>query len=231
MGGDYQVLEILVFAVIAGILVFRLRSVLGRRTGNERRRDQPFGPTTLPTRAVKPQTPAAMPVVTPLRPRLATAPAASAAVADPSLGDIVAADPGFDRATFLQGARGAFEIIVQAFAAGDRAKLQPLLSPDVFKSFADAIAARERAEETQETKIAAFTSAEIAQGRMAGATALVTVKFVSEQLSVTRSAAGAVLDGDPDHAVEHTDLWTFSRPLRSPDPNWILVATDTQTTP
>jgi predicted lipid-binding transport protein (Tim44 family) len=207
MGDNFQVLEILVFAVIAGILVFRLRSVLGRRTGNERRRDLPF---SRPATPANPAPPAAANTTQPML---------------PSAPDV--ADAAFDGAAFLSGARGAFEIVVEAFAAGDRAKLQPLLSPDVFRSFSDAITARERAKEKQETKIVAVKSADIVQNRVEGGTALVTVKFVSDQILVTRDAAGAVVEGDPNHAVEHTDLWTFSRPTRSPDPNWTLIATET----
>ncbi len=207
MGDNFQVLEILVFAVIAGILVFRLRSVLGRRTGNERRRDLPF---SRPATPANPAPPAAANTTAPML---------------PSAPDVT--DTAFDGAAFLSGARGAFEIVVEAFAAGDRAKLQPLLSSDVFRSFSDAITARERAREKQETKIVAVKSADIVQNRVEGGTALVTVKFVSDQILVTRDAAGAVLEGDPNHAVEHTDLWTFSRPTRSPDPNWTLIATET----
>lgn len=197
MDDNFQVLEILVFAVIAGILVFRLRSVLGRRTGNERRRDLPFARQATPPAANAAPTPAATPT------------------------------PDFDRAAFLSGARAAFEIIVQAFAAGDRGKLQPLLSPDVFRSFSDAITTRERAQEKLETKIVAVKSAELEQNRVEGGTALATVRFVSDQVLATRDAAGAVVEGDPDHAVEHTDLWTFSRPVKSADPNWVLIATET----
>jgi predicted lipid-binding transport protein (Tim44 family) len=217
MGDNFQLLEILVFAVIAGILVFRLRSVLGRRTGHERRRDLPFAPPPTPTTPPAANaTPSALPA-----PRLvATDPA------DP-LGALHAAEPGFDGTAFLAGARGAFEIVVQAFAAGDRAKLQPLLSPQVFKSFSDAIAARDHANEKQETKIVAIKSADITQARVQGGTGLVTVTFLSDQILVTRNAAGAVVDGDPDHPVERIDIWTFSRVLRSPDPNWTLIATET----
>jgi len=205
MGDNFQVLEILVFAVVAGILVFRLRSVLGRRTGNERRRDLPFSPTATPANP---------------------APAGDAAAPRVLTGADVG-DPAFDSAAFLTGAKGAFQIIVEAFAAGDRAKLQPLLSPDVFRSFGDAIAARDRAKEKQETKIVGIKSADIVKNRVEGATALVTVRFVSDQILVTRDAADAVIEGNPDKSVEHTDLWTFSRSTRSPDPNWTLIATET----
>jgi predicted lipid-binding transport protein (Tim44 family) len=209
MGDNLQLLEILVFAVVAGILVLRLRAVLGRRTGTERRRDLPFAGRST---SVNP---------TPTSPAVTTTPrlAAPATAAD------------FDQAAFLKGARGAFEIVVEAFAAGDRAKLQPLLSPQVFASFVGAVDARERAQEKQETKIVAIKSAEIVEQRSEGATALVTVKFVSDQIIATRNAAGTVVDGDPEHAAEHIDLWTFSRPLRSPDPNWVLIATETPSHP
>jgi len=207
MGDNFQVLEILLFAVIAGILVFRLRSVLGRRTGNERRRDFPFSRTATPANPAPP--------------------AGTDAAPPRALGGADVADPEFDGGAFLAGARSAFEIVVEAFAAGDRAKLQPLLSPDVFRSFGDSIAARERAKEKQETKIVAVKSSEIVRNRLEGGTALVTVKFVSDQILVTRDASGAVVEGDPEHAVEHTDLWTFSRATRSPDPNWTLIATET----
>ena len=136
-----------------------------------------------------------------------------------------AADPSFQEESFLAGARGAFEIIVTAFAAGDAAKLQPLLSPDVFVAFADAIRARQAAKETAQTTVVAVKSATIAETRIEGATGLVTVKIVSDQINVVRDAEGKVVEGDPDHAIEKTDFWTFSRALRARDPNWTLVAT------
>jgi predicted lipid-binding transport protein (Tim44 family) len=221
MGDNFQVLEILIFAVIAGILVFRLRSVLGRRTGHERRRDLPLAPRATPPQTV---TPATATVALPSRPRPAAV--ATGETGDAALAALLAADPGFDRNAFLDGARGAFQIIVESFAAGDNAKLQPLLSREVFGSFSGAIVDRDRAQEKQDTRIVAIKSVELAQGRVEGDTELVTVKFVSDQILVTRDATGTVVDGDPDHAVEHTDLWTFSRAVRSPDPNWILIATD-----
>jgi len=212
MGENLQLLEILIFAVVAGVLVFRLRSVLGRRTGNERRQVPPPAPAQ----------PAA-PIALPSRPRLVAA--AGAELGDLGMVQLLNADPGFDRNAFLAGAKGAFGIIVTAFAAGERAKLLPLLSPDVLNSFVDAIEAREHAKETQETKIVAIKSAEIADTKLEGDTALVTVKFVSDQILATRDAAGHVLDGDPDKSVERVDLWTFARSVRSRDPNWVLFAT------
>jgi predicted lipid-binding transport protein (Tim44 family) len=136
-----------------------------------------------------------------------------------------AADPSFDEAGFLQGARGAFETIVNSFAAGDTAALQPLLSTQVYEAFAGAVRDRVAAKEKHETTLLSIKSADVAEAAVEGTTALVTVKFVSDQVNVTRGEDGAVRDGDPDRIVEKTDVWTFARPLRSRDPNWTLVAT------
>ena len=214
MGDGFQLLDILIFAVIAGFLVIRLRSVLGRRTGNERPRDP---------NAAAPLGLGRAPIALPTRPRLAAV--AATELGDPALASLAAADPAFDRAGFLVGARSAFEIVVTAFAKGDVAALKPLLSPDVYRGFADAIDARLKAKETLDTKITAIKSAEILESKVEGETALVTVKFVSDQIIVVRGMDHAVLEGDPDRAAEKTDLWTFSRPVRSQDPNWTLIAT------
>ena len=217
MGDGYQYLDIVLFAVIAGFLILRLRSVLGRRTGNERRRD-PFVPPKPDAAAEKVVTlPRGRPSVGPTA--TATAPAATPGAR------IAAADPRFDETAFLAGARSAFEIIVNAFAKGDTAALQPLLSEPVYASFAEAIRVRLAQRETFETNLVTIKAVELVNTEIEGDTALVTVKFISDQTNVTRAADGSVLDGDPDRVVEKTDLWTFSRPVRSRDPNWTLVAT------
>jgi predicted lipid-binding transport protein (Tim44 family) len=207
-GGSFQVLEILIFAAIAGFLVLRLRSVLGRRTGLERRHD-----------AVTPA-PVAAPVPLAPPPR-----AVNGAAPVNGIAAVKAADPSFDDATFLAGARGAFEIIVNAFAAGDAAALKPLLSKDVFARFAEAITTRQSAKETLQSTLIAMKTAEIVEGVLDDGTALVTVKFVSDQTNVTRAADDKVVEGDPERVVEHVDFWTFARVLRSRDPNWTLVTT------
>lgn len=217
MSDGFPFLEIIIFAAIAGFLVLRLRSVLGRRTGTERRRD-PFA------RSGDPAPEKVVPL--PARARPAVPPPTIDVAADATgVARIKAADPRFDEAAFLSGARGAFEIIVNAFAKGDTAALQPLLSETVYASFAAAIRARRDANETFETDLMTIKTVEIAEAALEGDTALVTVKFVSDQINVTRGADGAVVDGDPEHVVEKTDLWTFSRSVRSRDPNWTLIAT------
>jgi predicted lipid-binding transport protein (Tim44 family) len=217
MGGDgSQYLEIFVLAVIAGFLVLRLRSVLGRRTGTERRREAFGAPDAAPEKVV------------PLsaRAQVATPPAVGAeAGGGPGLAALKAADRSFEEKHFLQGARAAFEIIVNGFAKGDAAALKPLLSDAVFASFSQAIRERDARQERHETNLLAIKAVEIADAAVQGDAALVTVKFVSDQSNVTRAADGHVVDGSPDQVEEKTDLWTFSRAVRSRDPNWILVAT------
>jgi len=225
MGDGYQYLDIVVFAVIAGLLVLRLRSVLGRRTGNERQRRDPFTPPVTPPAGGD----SAREKVVTLPPRdRATAPAPDAAPALAAAGGaarLKAADRSFDENAFLTGARGAFEIIVNAFAKGDTAALQPLLSPQVFASFNEAIKARVAQHETHETNLLSIKAIELVDGGVEGDAAHATVKVVSEQVNVTRAGDGSVVDGNPDQVEEKTDLWTFARPLRSRDPNWMLVAT------
>lgn len=228
MGDGVQFFDIIIFAAIAVFLGLRLRSVLGRRTGNERQRD-PFKP-------VGPREDAARDKVVPLpdRPRPAQAEPGSAAdeaapvesgPALPGIDQIRGADPSFSPGGFLSGARAAFEMIVGAYAAGDAATLRPLLSDEVFENFNNAIKARTRAKETLETTLVGIASADIVEAELQGRTALVTVKFVSEQVNVTRDAEGRVVDGDPSTVAKVTDIWTFSRNTRARDPNWTLVAT------
>jgi len=212
--------DIVLFAMVALFLVLRLRSVLGRRTGNEQRRD-PFVPragATADKVVALPPRPAAPPM----------RPAQSAAMPDDvaaGLARIRTADPGFDPEQFVQGARAAFEMIVAAFAAGDKAQLRPLLSDEVFGRFAAAIDERNDAKETLETRILHLKTAEIAGATLAGRTAQVTVELVSDQINVLRAHDGSIVDGHPDNPVEKTDFWTFARDTRSADPNWVLVAT------
>jgi predicted lipid-binding transport protein (Tim44 family) len=220
--------DIVLFAMIAVFLILRLRSVLGRRTGNERppqdswlRRAQlprPGKPASKPTNNI---------VAFGNRPG-APAPLVTAAPSDATaagLENIRAVDQGFDPANFLDGARHAFEMIVAAFAAGDKAALRPLLSDEVYRPFAAAIDERALAGETLETRIVHLKNVDIVDAGMAGRNARVTVKFVSDQIHVLRAHDGSIVDGDPEHPIEKTDFWTFMRDVRSADPNWVLVTT------
>jgi predicted lipid-binding transport protein (Tim44 family) len=219
MGGDFQYFDIILFAMIAAFLVLRLRSVLGRRTGNERRREL-FARRATPVADQSANTDAAD-KVTPIAP-VATRPADTVAE---GLGRIRRADPSFDPAQFLEGARIAFEMIVTAFAKGDKTALRPLLSDEVFQPFARTIDERAAAHENVEARDLKLDDAAIVEADTAGRMARVTVKLVSHQLTVTRAMDGSIVDGDPSHPVEKTDYWTFARDTRSTDPNWQLVAT------
>lgn len=220
MGDFSHYFDIVLFAMVAAFLVLRLRSVLGRRTGNERRRDPVIrAPETAGDKVVSLPRHANGPVPPPLPP--GAAPGSVAA----GLTCIRSADPAFDPEHFVQGARVAFEMIVAAFAAGDKTKLRPLLSEDVFRQFAAAIDEREAAKETLETRIVRLETADIVDAAVADHTAQVTVKLASEQNNVLRAHDGSIVDGDPNHPIEKIDFWTFARDTRSPDPNWALIAT------
>jgi predicted lipid-binding transport protein (Tim44 family) len=219
MGEFQQYFDIILFAMVAGFLVLRLRSVLGRRTGNERRRE-------LFVRRTRPAPEKAPTLIEPspsAAPTAAAAPRADA-VAE-GLNQIHRADPSLDASQFLEGARTAFEMIVTAFAIADKAALRPLLSDEVFQQFATAIDERAAAKETLETRILRLDSADMVEAELLGRNAQVTVKLTSQQINVTRAMDGSIVDGDPEHPTEKTDHWTFARDTRSTDPNWVLVAT------
>jgi predicted lipid-binding transport protein (Tim44 family) len=225
MGGEFHVGSIIFFAIVALFLVFRLRGVLGRRTGQERYRD-PFAQRSAPPPASAPVPNSPPEGRGPVIEGTATIASEPAQVPlSAGLARLKAADRGFEERSFLKGARVAFETIVNAFAAGDAAALKPLLSADVYRSFAEAIQQRQTAKETHETNLVTVKECELMEAGLDGTVAFVTVKFVSDQVNVTRAADSTVIDGDPDRVVEKTDFWTFSRDTRSRDPNWQLVAT------
>ena len=136
-------------------------------------------------------------------------------------------DRSFESESFVGSAKVAFEMVVDAFAKGDTKNLRPLLSNDVFEDFSGAIKIRADNNETLESTLVGISEAEIIEAELQDKTAFITVKFVSEQINVTRSAEGEVVDGDPGEVTTVTDIWTFARNTQSRDPNWTLVATGT----
>jgi predicted lipid-binding transport protein (Tim44 family) len=140
---------------------------------------------------------------------------------------VLAQDPSFDPKSFIAGARAAYEMIVTAYAQGDRRSLKNLLSKDVYDGFETAIKDRESRGEKAETRFVSIDKADITGADVKGKTAQVTVRFVSQLVSVTRDKDGNVIDGSPDKVTDVTDVWTFARDLSSRDPNWKLVATET----
>jgi predicted lipid-binding transport protein (Tim44 family) len=239
MGDGFPLIDVVLFAMVAAFLFLRLRSVLGRRTGQERQRPNPFVRPAAEQRPGQPVAPRPeprgeirpLPRLEPVRPRNdnngVTNGAAGATPLATGLAEIKLADPSFDEEQFLGGGRVAFEIIIEAFARGDLVRLRPLLADDVYEKFAGAIKAREAAGEKLETTLNGIRILDIVEARMDGRVAVVTIKLVSDQINLLRDRAGAVIDGDPAKPVEVVDLWTFSRHTRSRDPNWTLIATRT----
>ena len=223
MGGGFQFLDLILFAVIAIFLVVRLRSVLGRRTGAERHRD-PFAGAPANDQPVRREAPVAVPDLS-AKPMIAPSPEAPATPIAAGLAQIRRADPGFEADHFLAGCRAAFDMIVNAFAAGDAATLRPLLSDEVFANFNGAIEERHKAGHTHTTTLVGIRLVDLLEADLQGRNAVLTVKIVSDQINVTRDTAGQVVEGDPTAVASVTDIWTFSRNTRSRDPNWTLVAT------
>ena len=215
MNDGFHYLDIIFFAMVAAFLVLRLRSVLGRRTGTEQ-----------PPQRWGAGEPGGTVVDFPTARRSAAEPEPGSPVSR-GLDQIRAADPAFDLDAFLAGARAAFAMIVQAFAEGDKPGLRRLLAPEVFANFATAIDARQAQGETLTTELVSFRAlAPIAAG-LDGEMAVITVRFVTDQVNLLRDAQGRVIEGTPDRVVEVKDDWTFRRDPRAPDPNWLLVATRT----
>jgi predicted lipid-binding transport protein (Tim44 family) len=227
----------IIFLALAVFVIWRLRSVLGQKTGREqppldpfvRREAQDTRPAPTPVDNV-----VRLPTTGGDRATVATAPVADrwAGVAEPQsplargLDSIVAVEPGFDPRGFAEGAKGAYEMIVMAFAQGDRKTLKGLLSREVFEGFDAAIAERDRRGEKVETTFVSLDRAEILAADVRNGVAQVTVRFVSKLITATRNAQGAVIDGSAETVVDVTDVWTFARTLGSADPNWQLVATE-----
>jgi predicted lipid-binding transport protein (Tim44 family) len=234
MNGTFDILTLL-FLVIAVVIFLRLRSVLGRRTGNERPRYDPYsapdanGKTvrdnivTLPRGGEPVRAPEALDEATFARRLKDIAPADSDV--GQKLSAIAQVDRSFDPKHFMEGARAAYEMIVSAFAHGDRKSLKQLLSREVYDSFSAAIDEREKAGETVDFNFVGISKAEITDAEISGKAAHITVKFVSELITATRNKAGEVVDGDASRIREVTDIWTFARETSTRDPNWRLVAT------
>jgi predicted lipid-binding transport protein (Tim44 family) len=228
----------IIFLALAVFIFLRLRSVLGQRTGRER---PPYDPYA----AREPVRPAAEKVVA-LPNRTPEAAAQKPAepvepgerwkgVAEPGspiaagLDAIATADASFDGMHFLTGARAAYEMIVNAYAEGDRRTLKNLLSREVYDGFESAITAREKRGDTVESRFVSIDGAEITAAELRGRNVQVTVRFHSKLVSVTRDKAGVVIDGNAEKVTDVTDVWTFARDTTSRDPNWKLAATEAET--
>ncbi len=218
-----QLLYILVLAMVAGIVLFRLYTVLGRRTGNERPPQDRF--QRIGGSSEKPATNDNIVRLPERGPQRAEAAGQAAGPAAQGLMDIKLADRTFDTDHFLEGARHAYEMIVTAFARGDRAALRPLLSEEVFAAFDQVIRERERKNERVEFTFVGFREVKLTAAALKRTVAEITVSFFSQFISATLDASGALVEGDSKSVREVTDIWSFERDVRSSDPNWRLVAT------
>lgn len=223
----------IIFLALAVFIFLRLRSVLGQRTGAER---PPFdraardvlqqgkndGGNVVPLpNSVRDES--AAPAVDPAD-RWKGIATPGSALAN-GLDAIAAQDASFDPQYFLTGARSAYEMIVLAFANGDRRALRDLLSPEVFDSFEAVIKEREASEHKTETRFVSIDKADLVNAELRDRAAWLTVKFVSQMISVTRDKTGGIVDGNPERVTDITDIWTFARDLSTRDPNWKLVHT------
>ena len=207
-------IDLVLFAMIAAFLVLRLRSILGKRTGFE-------GAPAAPVRVPQPASGIADAKADPA--------GAARPLPDPSgpVGRTMAAMRGIDRrfepAQFLAGAEHAFRMIVDAFAAGDRARLRPLLGDATYQAFDSVIAAREAAGESQRTEIRGIDEVSVTDASLSGTQAAITVRFVSRQVNISSDKAGQPISGT-DAVTEISDLWTFERDLAGTDLTWRLTA-------
>ena len=221
MSGDLGFLDIILFAMLAAFLIYRLGSVLGKRTGNEQQRPDIFGAGANPDEGQDDNVIS----LTDRSPDAENELTEPASPLDAAITQIKLADRSFDEEGFVSGARSAFEMVVDSFASGDTDTLQSLLSDDVYENFAAAIRDRVSKDQTHETTMVGFDVTEIIEAEMEGHNALVTVKYVSDQVNVTRDSEGEIVEGDPSAVTRITDIWTFARDVSSSNPNWVLIAT------
>ncbi len=244
MSEIFDVLNIFLLVLAVGIFI-ALRSVLGRRTGNER---PPFDPYSMRERddgkaqqgndnvISLPRSDGEVVDAQPAEPDPRAeekqreridqmAPEGSSL--NVALRDILSADRSFDPKEFLKGATSAYEMIVSSFAQGDRRSLKQLLSREVYDGFVGAIADRESRKETLESTFIGIDKADIVEAALRDGVAQITVRFQSQLVSVTRDSEDRIIDGDPNTIQHVTDVWTFAREIASHDPNWKLVATET----
>ena len=227
----------IIFLALAVFIFFRLRSVLGQRTGRERPPYDPYSArdavrspasdkiVTLPQRPAEPAVSRPAEPPPPPADRWKDVAESGSSVAA-GLDAIAAADPSFDAKHFITGARAAYEMIVTAFAEGDRRQLRSLLSREVYDGFDAAIGERESRGETAESRFVSIDGSTITAAEQRARTAQITVRFVSKLISVTRGRTGNVIDGYAEKVTDVTDVWTFAREVSSRDPNWKVVATE-----
>ncbi len=227
----------IIFLALAVFIFLRLRSVLGQRTGRERPPYDPYSArepvrpapekvVALPNRTAETVTPKPAEPVENLARTLEGHCRARIGHRDGSRCNFAAPTPISMAKHFLTGARAAYEMIVNAYAEGDRRTLKNLLAREVYDGFESAISEREKRGETVESRFVSIDNADITAAELRGRNAQVTVRFQSKLVSVTRDKDGNVIDGNAEKVTDITDVWTFARDVTSRDPNWKLLATE-----
>lgn len=214
-----MILQIVILAMIAAFLGLRLYSVLGRRAEHE---EEPVPTRFEPSDAAPP---AAL-IPRPAQPARPPALEGALPAVERGVREIAAADKRFDVSTFVEGAKGAYAMVLEAFWSGDRETLRELCDAEVYAQFEAAIAAREAAGETLENRLVRIEEATIDMAELVGKIARVRVRFVADIAAVTRDKEGNVVAGSLDDAIEARDLWTFKRDVTAADPHWLLDETD-----
>ena len=218
--------EIVILAMGAAFLGLRLYSVLGRRAEHEEEpiqgRFEDKGAAPARPRAADP----ADRTVTALNPQLRVLIPGVAPAIERGLREIVAADRKFDPGAFVEGSKGAYRMVLEAFWAGDKETLSELCDSDVYAGFAAAIDARVAAGETLDNRLVRIEGAEIVAASFDAPIARITVRFTADIAAVTRNSDGAVIAGSLDDAVEARDMWTFTRNVTAAGPDWLLDETD-----
>jgi predicted lipid-binding transport protein (Tim44 family) len=213
-----RVTTLIILAMVFVFVALRLWSVLGRRTGHEQPIAKPDAVLTPRSTSVTvPQTDAQT---------LIAQESTMATTAVNGLRAIASAEPQFDAARFLDGAKQAYGMILEAFWRGDKETLRSLVDPEVAGAFEQAIADREEAGERLDNRLVSIEQAQIEDASVEGNTAHIRVRFEADVSAVTRDRDGNVVAGSMSDAVPTNDVWTFSRVLKSPDPNWVLTETD-----
>jgi predicted lipid-binding transport protein (Tim44 family) len=211
---------IVILALVALFIGLRLYSVLGERTGHEQ---QPILKPADPDARVEPR---------PSQPSPTTPVAADAGdmafvpTAGPGVRAILAADPAFDVARFLDGAKAAYTLILDAFWKGDLDDIRLHVDPHVYETFAGAVEQRKKDGLVLDNRLVAIEQAVISEATTDKSVATITVRFEADIAAVTRNGQGDVVAGSLSDAVQTHDLWTFRRDLSTHDPNWLLIETD-----
>ena len=215
-------IEIVLLAMVAAFLGLRLYSVLGKRTGHEQeptvRRPEPGAPSP---EQREPHVPDMAPARVPEAPATIYDASAEAGVQR-----ILSADRSFDAGQFMDGAKAAYGMILEAFWRGDRDELRDLCDADVYESFVAAIDAREERGEVLDNRLVRIEDARIAKAELDGSLARISVRFDADIAAVVKDRDGALIGGSLSDAVETHDVWTFTRDVKSDSPAWILDETD-----